>query len=810
MGGAGNPAVFRLYKYSTFMPLTQIKPLIFCLIFLISGSVFAQKHTVSGYVLDSETGEKLIGAKVFDPVLKVGAVTNTYGFYSITVKSDTLKLTASYLGYKTFSTVLVLEKDIELNIDLSIADIEVDEVVITAEESITESATMSTNEIPVEQIKKLPALLGEVDVIKTLQLLPGVQSGSEGSSGLYVRGGSPDQNLVLLDGVPLYNVQHLFGFFSVFNADALKNVTLIKGGFPARYGGRLSSVLDINMKEGNLNEFHGEGSIGIVASKLTLEGPIKKGKTSFLVSGRRTYIDLLAKPFIKAASDGDASGGYYFYDVNAKVNHIFSDKDRLYLSGYFGRDRFYANDRYTFNNGPTEFTYEDKFGLAWGNVIGALRWNHLFSNKLFSNLTVTYSNYDFDVFANFTDSETTAGNTITNSSSADYVSGIRDFSAKLDFDFYAAPNHLIRFGAYGIHHTFTPGVTQIKFNQSGGPGIDTTFGSQKTQGIETGIYIEDEIKLGSRFRANVGLHASGFAVNKEFYTSLQPRFTSRFMLDENWALKGSFATMAQYLHLLSNSNVGLPTDLWVPATDRIKPQTSWQGALGFARNLWDRQFEFSVEGYYKYMNNVIAYKEGAAFLSIDEDWQDKVEVGDGWSYGAEVLLQRKKGRTTGWIGYTLSWTNRQFENLNGGNVFPYKYDRRHDLSIVLSHKINDKIDIGASYVYGSGYAVTLPVARQQGIHPSPLYQFGYLDNIPVIEARNDYRMRDYHRLDFGINFTKEKKKYTRVWNFSVYNVYSRRNAFFLYFDEHPTENRQVLKQVSLFPIIPSVSYKFSF
>lgn len=800
----------QLYQYPVMnLPRKLFLPLL-CLL-----SVFtllpAQKHTISGYVQDVKTGEKLIGAKVFDPVLKLGAVTNTYGYYSITLETDTFRLTASYLGYQTYSDILLLDQDLKINLSLSPTDIEMNTVEITAEESVSESANMGTIDVPVEQIKALPALLGETDVIKVLQLLPGVQSGSEGSSGLFVRGGSPDQNLILLDGVPLYNVQHLFGFFSVFNADALKNVTLIKGGFPARYGGRLSAVLDINMKDGNMEEVHGEGMIGLIASKLTVEGPIKKGKTSFLISGRRTYIDLLAQPLIRAASDGNSSGGYFFYDVNAKVNHIFSEKDRLYLSGYMGRDRFYARDKYTYDNtvGPS-YTSETNFGLGWGNAIGALRWNHLFSPRLFGNLTLTASDYDFDVNAEFKDIETENGVTTEQSAQATYLSGIRDFSAKLDFDFYANPTNLVRFGAYGIHHTFTPGISQFKFESTGNPGLDTTLGSQITKGIESGLYIEDEIRLGERFRGNIGLHASAFTVNQKSYYSVQPRFTSRYFIDDNWAVKGSFATMAQYLHLLTNSNVGLPTDLWVPATERIRPQTSWIGAVGLARTFTEQNLEFSVEGYYKHMDNVIAYKEGAAFLDIDEDWQDKIEVGTGWSYGLEALLQRKKGKTTGWIGYTLSWTNRQFDNLNDGNVFPFKYDRRHDFSLALTHRFSDRIDVGLTYVYGTGYAVTLPVARSLTSSPSPLQQLGSINPNQIIETRNGYRMRNYHRMDIGVNFTKEKKRFSRTWSLGLYNAYSRLNPFFLYFDNEPRTNRTVLKQVSLFPMIPSIAYKFKF
>ncbi|MEM7035936.1 MAG: TonB-dependent receptor plug domain-containing protein [Bacteroidota bacterium] len=794
------------------------------LLFSLFSNVVAQKHTVSGYVTDAETGEKLIGARVFDPALKAGALTNAYGFYSITVAADTLRLSCSYLGYTNTATAFLLNRDTTVNMKLQPEGISVEAVEITAEEDISESSQMSSINVPIETIKKIPSLMGEVDVIKALQLLPGVQSGSEGGTGLYVRGGGPDQNLILLDGVPVYNVSHLFGFFSLFPANAINNVNLIKGGFPARYGGRLSSVIDMSLKEGNSKEFHGEGGIGLLSANLTLEGPIVKDKTSFMISGRRTYFDILAAPFVAASSETDTRAGYYFYDLVGKVNHKFSDRDRLYLSFYGGRDKMYLRDAYQETVGNTTYNSETSFGLGWGNLIGAVRWNHVFSPRLFGNLTATFSDYDFSIDAEFLDETTVAGNTNTERFGLGYISGIRDWSAKLDFDFYANPRHLIRFGAYGTHHTFTPGVSNVAI-QVGNFEVDTSFGATVTNAIEMGLYVEDDWKISERHKMNVGLHASGFAVNGSFYRALQPRFSHRFLLDENWALKGSFASMYQYVHLLTNSTVGLPTDLWVPTTDRIRPQLALQGALGVTRSFHDAGLEFSVEGYYKYMTGLIEYKEGAAFLAENADWEDKVEQGDGWSYGAEFLLQRKRGKLNGWVGYTLSWTNREFENLNGGRPFPYKFDRRHDISLVLTYNLNEKWDFGLTWVYGTGNATTLPIATFTGAGPSPLDQLGFNQPLDYIESRNGFRLRAYHRLDLGINrhihhkrktkdadgnITEGDTRWSETWSIGVYNAYSRRNPFFLYFDYNPATDTRDLKQVSLFPIIPSVAWKFKF
>ncbi|MBL4703485.1 MAG: TonB-dependent receptor plug domain-containing protein, partial [Flavobacteriales bacterium] len=628
--------------------------------------------------------------------------------------------------------------------------------------------------------------------------------GSEGTSGLYVRGGGPDQNLILLDGVPIYNASHLFGFFSVFNADAINSVKLIKGGFPARYGGRLSSVIDIKMKEGNMKEFHGEGSIGLISSKLTLEGPIKKDKTSFLISGRRTYIDLLARPLIKSIGEG-VTAGYYFYDLNAKVNHKFSDKDRLYVSAYMGDDKAYTNISESWTNGGSNYSYTEEAQLKWGNLITAVRWNHMVSNKIFMNTTLRYSKYRFLVGADETNSETTGGTTNTNSFSYAYKSGIEDWSGKVDFDWVPNPNHFVRFGAGDIYHTFTPGVNQYQVTESNASAIDTTFGADKEFAHELFAYIEDEIKIGERLKGNAGLHFSGFLVGSKNYWSLQPRINGRYLLNDVSSIKASYASMTQFMHLLTNAGIGLPTDLWLPATERVKPQTAHQWAAGYART-FKKKYEVSVEGYYKIMNNLIEYKDGASFFSTEQDWQDKIEVGRGWSYGGELLIEKKIGKTTGWIGYTLAWTNRQFENLNFGEVFPYRYDRRHDIGAALTHEFNDRVSVGVVWVYGTGNAVTLGLERYQSVYGT---QFGWGGEIEHIESRNNYRMPAYHRLDVSVNLKKEMKWGERTWSFGVYNVYSRQNPFYLAFGYDDTGNRK-LYQYSLFPFIPSFNYAFKF
>lgn len=763
---------------------------------LVSCAGFGQKHTISGYVKDEDTGESLIGATIYHPRSAAGATANVHGFYSLTLPKDSVTLLFSYVGYTLKAVRMKLTRDTTINITLKGATL-LNEVVVNASqvEAIHEITRMSTVSIPVEQIKNLPAFLGETDVLKVLQLMPGVQSGSEGSTGLYVRGGGADQNLILLDGVPVYNASHLFGFFSVFNADAINHVDLIKGGFPARYGGRLSSVIDINMKEGNMKEVKGEGSVGIIAAKATVEGPIKKDRTSFIVSARRTYIDMLARPLIKASSNGDAVAGYYFYDLNFKVNHIVNNKNRLYLSTYFGDDKAYARNKDSY----ASTSYEDEFGLKWGNVITAMRWNRVFTPKLFANFTGTFSRYRFSIFQNYEERSPDGDVFFENQ----YVSGIRDWAAKADFDFIPTPNHYIRFGANTIAHRFSPGVLSYKSSEE----RDTTLGTDITNATEFALYLEDDWKLSSTLKLNIGVHASAFLVEGRWYTSAQPRLSGRYLLTDDLALKASFTTMTQFVHLLTNAGLGLPTDLWVPSTARVPPQQSWQSALGVART-WKGIYEISLETYYKEMTNLIEYKEGASFININEDWQNKVATnGRGESYGAEVLLQKKTGKVTGWIGYTLSWTNRQFDDINFGTEFPYKYDNRHDVNVAMTHAWNNRMDFSMAWIYTTGNAISLPLATYEGT-PMP-GSFWYSNDVSYYRGRNDFRMNSYHRLDLSFSWWKNKTWGQSKWTLGVYNAYSRRNPFFMDISYDKHGNKKFI-QYSLFPIIPSFTYSFKF
>jgi len=776
-----------------------------------------QKFTISGYMSDAETGEKLIGANIFEKNSLQGNVSNTYGFYSLTLPAGPADIEVSYIGFANQTMEFDLDRDTTINFNFS-SSLELETVVVEADKlyRIEEDAQMSRMEIPIEQIKKIPALLGENDVMKALQLLPGVQSGGEGQSGLYVRGGSPDQNLVLLDGVPVYNVSHVLGIFSVFNADAIKNVSLTKGGFPARYGGRLSSVLEINMKEGNAKEFHGEGSIGTISSKLTLEGPIIKDKMSFIVSGRRTYLDLLAKPFVALANKQNNFGEkiglkLYFYDLNAKLNYKINDKHRLYLSAYSGADVFETSIA----------SSDDKFtgGISWGNLISSFRWNYKITNKLFANTTLNYSNYDIDIYSSFEDTFDSR----TESVSLNYRSGIRDLSAKIDFDYIPNPKNYIRFGVNVIDHKYTPGVASFKLSLDD-INLDTIFGSQITNSIETSLYVEDEITLG-KLKANIGLHSSLFNVNNETYTSIQPRIGLRYLLPRDIAIKASFNTMTQFVNLLTSEALSLPTDLWVPSTERVKPQQAWQAAIGAAKT-FDDQYEFSIEAYYKKMDNLVSFKEGSSFaFGLEDDWQNKITQGSGEAYGLEFFLQKKRGKTTGWIGYTLSWNNRTFEEINGGETFPFRYDRRHDISIVAIHNFNDHISLSGTWVFGTGNAFTLPKFR----YPYEQVSFPTTDSngnptfntstsqVENLGKKNDFRMTNYHRMDISLELTKQKKRFLRTWVFSVYNLYFHSNPYFVIpRDKRITDSNgvttseRVFSEISILPIIPSISYKIKF
>ena len=753
--------------------------------------------TVSGYVQDAASGEKLIGATVYAPDREAGTATNRYGFYSLTLPAGPVRLAYSYVGFQDRLAALTLRRDTTLIVELEPATAELEGLVVEGRrgERIEETTRMSTADVPVADIEALPALLGEVDVLKTLQLLPGVQGGQEGTSGLYVRGGGPSQNLILLDGTPVYNASHLFGFLSVFNSDAIKNVELTKGGFPARYGGRLSSVVEINMKEGNLRTWAAQGSVGLLSSRLTVEGPLAKNKTSFMVSGRRTYADLIARPLL---SEEDGKPTAYFYDLNAKVNHIFSPQDRVYASLYTGSDRFGVDYE--------EFGEDGSGRLGWGNVTAALRWNHLFSDKLFANTTLTFSDYDFDV-----DIRETFGEEGEREAEAAlrYQSGIRDASGRIDFYFVPGPSHYVRFGAGATLHRFRPGALTL-LDTSPGAALDTSFADEETRALEADAYVEDDVRLTNRLKVNAGVHLSAFQVPGRTYGSVQPRLSVRYRLAERWALKASAVTMQQYIHLLSNAGVGLPTDLWVPATERVQPQRAWQVAAGVSGSLQGGRYEVSLEGYYKEMGGLITYRQGAVFADPSGSWQDQVLTGGaGTSYGAEVFVQRKRGRTTGWLGYTLSWTDRQFDGLNRGRPYPFRYDRRHDLSLVVSHRLSERFDVSSTWVYGTGNAITLPAAEYAPAG-TPLGSFGFFGSLYYYDERNGFRMPAYHRLDLGVSYYFSRQPNEHMLSLSFYNAYNRKNPFFVELDTDDETGRRKLTGYALFPVIPSLSYRFSF
>jgi len=786
------------------------------LILTCFSSVSAQnKFTISGYLTDTTNGERLIAANIYDAEQKSGTISNTYGFYSLTLPEGTYNITFSYVGYLPQVIQFKLVKNVIYNSMLIPAGL-LSEAVVKAQktERIEESTQMSHISIPIKQIKQLPAFMGEVDVLKALQMLPGVKPGTEGTSGLYVRGGSPDQNLILLDGAPLYNVSHLFGFFSVFNADAIKSVDLIKGGFPARYGGRLSSVLEINMKEGNLKKYKVEGAMGIISAKIMVEGPIIKDKASFIFAARRTYMDALLNPLLTATRSQSeyTKQGYFFYDLNGKINYKISQKDRLYISAYTGKDAFYNNTKpYKYLFDGVVYTNESKDELTWGNALVAARWNHQFSEKHFSNVSINYTRYNYNVLNYAKSSENDGGDIVENLYYQSYLTGIKDYTAKMDFDYLPNPDHYIKYGGCATWHRFSPGATTYKVKDIAIENpIDSTLGADNIMAMETAFYIEDDHKINEKLKANYGLHYSSFLVNGKWYNSPQPRLAVRYLLPRNWALKSSYTFMQQYIHLLTNSSIGLPTDLWVPTTDKILPEKSHQVTAGFAKTIKD-MFEFSIEGYYKKMTNIIDYKNGASFFNTNESWENKVERGKGWSYGAEFFLQKKYGKTQGWIAYTLSWTNRQFPGINFGEKYPFKYDNRHTGSIAITHDVDKKWKISAAWVISTGNAISLATVRYRSLSNAALSSNAYYSGSPIetFSSRNGYRTAAYHRLDLSAQRT-----YTYKWgeiglNFSIYNTYSRKNPFYYRFDTDFYGNR-VLKRVALFPIIPTIALNFKF
>ncbi len=750
---------------------------------------------------DGSTGESLIAGTVYIKEADQGAQTNTYGFYSVSVPPGKYTVIYSYVGFSPLVLEMDLSTSLSYNAELKNSTT-MKEVKITSarKDEHVKNTEMGTVSLSISRIKTLPVLFGEVDILKTLQLLPGVQSAGEGNSGFYVRGGGPDQNLVLLDDAVVYNTGHLFGFFSVFNGDAIKDVTLIKGGAPANYGGRLSSVVDVSMKEGNLKEYHAEGGIGLIASRLTLEGPIKKEKGSFMVSGRRTYIDVLAKPFSKKLENT----GYYFYDANLKANYKLGDKDRVYLSGYTGVDKFkFANSRGSF-----------KADIPWGNNTATLRWNHQFTDKIFANTTLVYNDYKF------------ASNFSQATFAVRLSSGIKDYNAKTDFDYYTTGNHHIKAGAAYTYHTFIP-------NQVSGQ-IDTIklepSNAFTKYAHEVGAYILDDFEPTDWLKINAGLRYSFFGQTGPYtgytiddngnttdsikykkgqiaktYGGWEPRLNLRFALNDRSSIKTSVSQTYQYIHLVTNNGSTLPTDIWAPSTALIKPQKSIQYSAGYFHNFLDDKLETSVEVYYKDMKNQLQYREGYTPNTVRDPELEYV-AGNGTAYGAEFFVNKTKGDFTGWVGYTLAWTYQMFEKLNNGEKFPLKYDRRHNISAVGSYAINKKWTLSSVFVFGSGNAITLPTA----------YYFVDGDLVQLYSKVNAYRLPAYHRLDISAVYTPQHSKPRRwqgSWAFSVYNVYNRKNPYFLYVDNSGNVSSGIsikVYEVYILPIIPAITYNFKF
>jgi hypothetical protein len=784
-----------------------VKVAITLVLLLFARELCAQKHTISGYVRDADSRENLIGATVYDQRTRQGGTANAYGFYSITLLEDSVRLAVSYVGYKSQTFRFLLSRDTVLIFNLEGATT-LDEVIIESEraEKIQESSRMGTVTVPITQVKKVPAFMGEADVMKVLQLLPGVQGGNEGTSGLYVRGGGPDQNLILLDGVPVYNPSHLYGFFSSFNPDALNYVELVKGGFPARYGGRLSSVVDISMKEGNQQKFHATGSIGLISAKLAVEGPIIKDRTSFMMSGRMSYLNLLSAAVVPKPP-GIPKDDYRFYDFNLKVNHRLNNRNRIFLSGYTGRDHADTHSYYGFTDSLKEnrYDYYSDALVGWGNSVASIRWNHVFGKRLFANLSANYTSYQLDLEnkTTYTSEVLATGFIDSTFYRSQYTSGIRDYMARLEFDFVPNPRHYVRFGSQYIRHHFAPGALAQQSSE-----VITNLEPMRSDVFtsELNAFFEDDFEVTRALKVNAGIHASAFLVDEKWFNSIQPRLSVRYLLTDNLSAKASLATMQQYVHLLSNSGLGMPTDLWVPATAMVPPQKSWQASLGAAK-MFGGNYEFTLEGFYKSMQNVVEYQDGASYLDIDTDWQTKVSSGSGRSYGMEAFFQKKIGNWSGWIGYTLSWTDRQFDDINDGEWFYYRYDRRHDIKLTSSYGLGKHWDFSATWIFGTGNVVTIPTESYRA--PSlKFYEFwgSSSDEIIRYPARNNFRMRNYHRLDINASY-KIKWRKTEHWlSLSIYNVYDRRNPF--YVDFIGTAEGEALRQKSLFPFTPSISYSF--
>ncbi|MGB0916240.1 MAG: TonB-dependent receptor [Flavobacteriales bacterium] len=764
----------------------------FAILLTVFGDANAQSnYTISGNVRDGNNGEDLIGVSIIDDASGVGATTNVYGFYSLTVPAGQHTFIFSYIGFDPDTLKVDLQANLTHTTELKTGSVSVQEVVVKAErknENVT-STDIGVVKMDIKEMNAIPVLFGEKDVMKSIQLMPGIASAGEGNSGFFVRGGNVDQNLILLDEAPVYNPSHLLGFFSVFNSDAIKDMTMYKSGVPAEYGGRSASVMDVHMNDGNMKRYGFSGGIGLISARLAVQGPIVKDKGSFIISGRRTYLDLFI-PLIQPESKGTQ---LYFYDLNAKVNYKIGKKDRLYLSGYFGRDVLKFND----------------FGFDWGNATATLRWNHVFNEKLFSNTSFIFSNYDYSIGIGL------------GTSNFDISAGIQDLNLKEDLTYYHNPKNTMRFGFNVIYHNYSPGkLVSEGENAFNAVILDNAYAT------ESAIYAANEQKIWRGLSARYGLRISMFnrlgsatifdyddnnaitdtttygrAENIKTYFGVEPRLSLTYAFSQSISVKASYHRMYQYNHLLSNSTAGTPTDVWIPSSPILKPQFSDQYSLGYFQNFFNDQFEFSIEGYYKDMANVVDYENGADLL-LNAKVESQLAFGSGRSYGGELLFRRKTGKITGWVSYTLSKTEKKVAGVNNGNYYNATQDRTHDVSIVLSYKPIERLSISANWVFYTGNAVTFP----SGVYAVD----GEL--VPYYTERNGYRMPDYHRLDMSVTLHgKKRKRFNSDLTLSIYNVYAQKNPYSISFREsEDNPGKTEIVKLSLFTIVPSITWNFKF
>lgn len=759
----------------------------FVMLACFTAMLFAQERTLSGYVTDSETGDALVSATVFVKGTQKGAVTNSYGFYSITMPPGTYEVIFGYVGYKPDTVKVLLDKDVRLLAKLNTAYKTIEEVVISASLSKNQeevnSPQMGKINLQIKDLRNLPALGGEVDIIKVIQLLPGVTRGGNGTTSMLVRGGDPDQNLILLDEATVYNVGHLFGFFSVFNSDAINDLDLIKGGFPAQYGGRASSVLAINTSEGNRSKFSGRGSVSMVASRLTLQGPIAKGRGAWSISGRRTYIDQMLRLVTLNLP-------YYFYDLNAKVNFDVNAKNKLYLSSYYGDDVLYTPKNLTSGNDST-LQLNGDFGFRLGNWTTTARWNHIYNPKFFANTSLIFTRFKYDINGSFGNNNIFIGSNVT------------DWGIKSDHTYYLSPDNTLKFGFQAINHDFRPNVISAQ-------GDITALLKGKTSGKpllaqELAVYASQNIRLSPRFRTEYGLRLSGAAVPDHFYAALEPRFSGVYSLGDKSSFKLGYSRMMQYMHLVSSSTVALPTDLWYPVTKSVKPQSAHQVAVSYTHNLDFIQSIFTIEAYYKWLDNLVEYKEGTNLI-LNNNFENQLLQGRGKANGLEFLLKRDEGRLRGWISYTLSYTSRQFDSLNNGKWYGSKYDRRHNLAVVGSYQFSNKFSLAFSYTYLSGALFTPQIG--QYVVPNASYT-GY-ELIPVYGARNSARLSASQRFDINIVLKSKPRKYWQgEWNLGAYNMFNSPSPNRVKIAYHP-DRGYYYTQPGFLGFFPNVAYNFQF